>query len=46
MCKNSVQRLPFVKIYVPDQYKTQQMSDKVNLENGRILRFFPDCYRI
>ena len=27
--------------YVPDQYKTQQMFDKVILENGGTLESFP-----
>ena len=31
--------------YVSDQYKTQQMCDKVILENGRALKSFPDCYK-
>ena len=33
ICKNTVNKLPFVKMYVPNQYKTKGMSDKVILEN-------------
>ena len=32
--KNSVKKLPFVVTYVRDRYKTQEMCDKVILENG------------
>ena len=28
MCKHAVKKLPFVIRYVPNRYKTQQMSDK------------------
>ena len=31
-------------MYVPDQYKAQEMCDNVILENDRILRFIPNCY--
>ena len=31
-------------MYVPDQYKTQEMCNKVILENDRMLRFTPDCF--
>ena len=44
MCKNAVKKLLFVMRYVPDQYKTQEMRDKVILKNGGILIFVPDCY--
>ena len=33
-------------LYVPDWYKTQEMCDKVILENGRTLRLIPDCYQV
>ena len=32
-------------MYVPDQYKTQEMCDKVKPEIGGMLRFIPDCYK-
>ena len=43
MCKNGVKKLPFVINYVPNQYKTQEICDKVILENDRTLKFVPDC---
>ena len=30
---------------VPDQYKTQQMHEKVILENCGTLKSVPDCYK-
>ena len=30
-------------MYVLDQYKTQEICNKVILENDRLLRFIPDC---
>ena len=36
MFKHAVTKLPLVIRYVPDQYKTQQMCDKVILENPGI----------
>ena len=42
MCKHAVKKLPFVIRYVPDQYKTQDMSDKAILENGGTLESVPD----
>ena len=36
MCKNGVEKLPFVIKYVPD---------KVILKNGKLLGFIPDCYK-
>ena len=44
MCQYAVKKLPFVIRYVPDQYKTQKMCDKVVLENGGKLKSVPDCY--
>ena len=32
MCKNEVEKLPFLIKYVPDRYKTQQMCYKVILK--------------
>ena len=43
MCKNAVKRLTFVIIYDLDRYKTQEMCDKIILENGGMIRFIPDC---
>ena len=40
MCKNEVKKFTFVIVYVPNQFKTQ-----VNLENGGMLRFIPNCYK-
>ena len=45
MCKHAVEKLPYLLRYVPDQYKTQQMCDKVNLENGETLKSVPYCYK-
>ena len=46
MCKHEVKKLPYLLRYVPDQYKTQQMCDKADLENGGTLKSVPDCYKI
>ena len=35
-CKHAIKKLPFLLRYVPDKYKTQQMSDKAILENAAI----------
>ena len=43
MCKNAVKKLAFVINYVPNQYKTQEICDKVILENDRTLKFVSDC---
>ena len=40
-----MQVLPFVIMYVLDGFKTQEMCDKVILENGGMLKFIPDCYK-
>ena len=45
MCKHAVKKLPYLLIYISDQYKTQQMCDKFILENGGTLKSFPDCYK-
>ena len=45
MFKHAVKKLPFVKRYVSDQYKTQQMCDKAILENGETLESVSDCYK-
>ena len=41
--KHGVKNLPFVIIYVPDQYKTQKMHDKAILENVTNSESIPDC---
>ena len=40
--KKAVKKLPIVIMYIPDRNKTQEMFDKVILENGKII---PDCYK-
>ena len=35
----------FVKRHVHDQYKTQEMCNKVILQNGWTLNFVPDSYK-
>ena len=45
ICKHAVKRLPCLLQNVPDQYKTQQMCDKTNTENGGILKSVPVCYK-
>ena len=45
MCQSAVTKLSFVIRYVSDWYKTQDMCDKVILENGGTLKFVPDCYK-
>ena len=44
MCKNAVNRLAFVVMYVPDGYKTEEMCDEGILRNHEMLRFIPYCY--
>ena len=46
MCKHAVKKLPFVIRYVPNRYKTQQMSDKAIAFSGGTLESIPDCYKI
>ena len=38
MCKNAVKKLLFIIMCIPAQYQTQEISDKVILENGGLLR--------
>ena len=45
MCKNAVKKLPFVTKQILAQYKTQEMCDKVILENGRTLMVVLNCYK-
>ena len=42
MCKNIVKKLSFVIKYVPDGYKTKEMSNKVIPENCGKLGLIPD----
>ena len=44
-CKNPVSKLVFVIIYVPNRYNSQEMYEKVFLENGEKLTFVSDCYK-
>ena len=44
MCKHTVKKILFIIQYVPDKYKTEQMSDKVILKNGGTLKSVPYCY--
>ena len=34
ICKNFVKKLPFVVMYVPGRYKSQESCNKVMIENG------------
>ena len=45
MWKNAAKKLPFVIRYVPDWYKTQEICDKVILENAVTLKSVPYCYK-
>ena len=45
MCKNEVKKFTFVIVYVSNQFKTQEIYDKINLENGGMSRFIPNCYK-
>ena len=44
--KDDFKKLPLVVRYVPDRYKTQEMCDKVILENDETLILVPDCYSV
>ena len=46
MCKNAVKKLLYLLRYVLDQYKTQQMCDKVILENCGTLNLFLTATKI
>ena len=46
MCKNGVKKLQFVIIFIPDQYKTKEMCDKVIIENGWMLDLFLTAVRV
>ena len=43
MSKHAVKKFPFVIRYVSNWYKTQEMCDRVILENGGTLMFVSDC---
>ena len=45
MCKNAVKILPFVIKYAPDQYKTNEIYDKVIIENCGMLGFISAYYK-
>ena len=41
MCKHTDKKLSFVRTFIPDWFKTQQMHNKAVLENGGMLELFP-----
>ena len=43
MCKHGVKKLTYILRYVRDQYKTQQICDKMILENWGTLNSVPNC---
>ena len=43
MCRHTVKKFPYLISSVPDWYKTQQMREKLYLENGGTLKSVPDC---
>ena len=43
MFKHAVKKLRYLWTYVPDQYKAEQMCDKVILENVGTLKSVPYC---
>ena len=45
MSNHAAKKLPNLLQYVPNQYMTQQMSDKAILENERTVNSVPDWYR-
>ena len=45
MCKNTVMKLLFVIVYVPDEYNIQENCNKAFLENGENFKSIPDCYK-
>ena len=45
MCKHAVKRLTLLMKYIPDRYKTRQMSDKVILKNSGMLMFIHEKNR-
>ena len=44
LCKNAVNKFPYVLKYARDGYKTKEICDKVITENCRILRFILGCF--
>ena len=45
MRKHAVKKLLYLLRQVPNQQKTQQMSNKAFIENGGTLKFPPECYK-
>ena len=45
MGKHTAKIFSFIIGYIPDQYNTQQMSDKAILKNVGTLKSVPDCYK-
>ena len=44
ICKDAAKKFLFIIKYVSDPYTTEQMCDKVILENGGILMIILDCF--
>ena len=44
--KHDVEELSYLLIYVPYQYRTQQMCEKAFFENGGTLNSVPDYYKV
>ena len=45
MLEHVVKKFIYLITHVHDQFETQQMCDKVILENGGTLKSVPDCYK-
>ena len=45
MCDKAVDNCPFEFISIPDQYKTQEMYNKVVLEEPFMLKYCVDWYK-
>ena len=45
MCKYAVKKLSYLIRYVSDQHKTEQMCDKVIIENAGTQKSVCDCYK-
>ena len=45
MCNYAVKNLRFTIKYVPEQYKTKNMSNRAFLENSGMLKSVPNWYK-
>ena len=45
MCNEAVQKAPWVLVWFPDQYKTQEMCNEAVQSDPWFLRFVPDQYK-